>query len=272
MPLCEPLGVGDEQVVADELHRGRRARSVSELPAVPVVLAPCRPRSRRSGSGRTGPRGSRRTRRRVNVAPSPARSYAPSAKSSVDGDVERERDLVARRVARALRSPRRSSVSASSFDGRFGAKPPSSPSAVESPRSCRSAFSAWYVSAPQRSASAKLAAPTGASMNSWMSTLLSACAPPLSTFMQRHRQHVRVRRRRRSGTAAGRVSSAAALAAASDTPRIALAPRRPLFGGAVEAARARRRAGAGRSRRARATASAISPLTCSTAVRTPLPP
>ncbi len=44
-------------------------------------------------------------------------------------------------------------------------------------------MSAWYVSAPQRSASAKVAAPTGASMNSWMSTLLSACAPPLSTFM-----------------------------------------------------------------------------------------
>ena len=45
------------------------------------------------------------------------------------------------------------------------------------------AFSAWYVSAPQRSASAKLAAPTGITMNSWKSTLLSACAPPLRTFI-----------------------------------------------------------------------------------------
>ena len=74
-------------------------------------------------------------------------------------------------------------MSASSFDGRFGAKPPSSPSAVASPRSFSSALSAWYVSTPQRNASAKLAAPTGASMNSCTSTLESACAPPLSTFM-----------------------------------------------------------------------------------------
>ena len=35
---------------------------------------------------------------------------------------------------------------------------------------------------PQRMASLKLAAPTGASMNSCTSTLLSACAPPLSTL------------------------------------------------------------------------------------------
>ena len=50
-------------------------------------------------------------------------------------------------------------------------------------RSWQSFFRAWYVSAPQRSASVKLAAPTGMIMNSWKSTLLSAWAPPLRTFI-----------------------------------------------------------------------------------------
>ena len=34
-----------------------------------------------------------------------------------------------------------------------------------------------------RSASEKLFAPTGSTMNSWMSTLLSACAPPFRMFI-----------------------------------------------------------------------------------------
>ena len=37
----------------------------------------------------------------------------------------------------------------------FGANPPSSPTAVESPAWCSALFSAWKISAPQRSASAK---------------------------------------------------------------------------------------------------------------------
>ena len=44
-------------------------------------------------------------------------------------------------------------------------------------------FSTWYVSVPQRSASAKLGAPTGMIMNSCMSIELSACTPPLITFI-----------------------------------------------------------------------------------------
>ena len=44
-------------------------------------------------------------------------------------------------------------------------------------------FSAWKASVPIRSASAKLSAPTGTTMNSWKSTRLSACAPPFSTFI-----------------------------------------------------------------------------------------
>ena len=38
MPRLQPLGVGDEQVVADQLHR--RAEPLGQqLPAVPIVLA-----------------------------------------------------------------------------------------------------------------------------------------------------------------------------------------------------------------------------------------
>ena len=72
---------------------------------------------------------------------------------------------------------------ASSFVGRSGAKPPSSPTAVTRPRSWSTFFSTWYVSTPQRSASEKLGAPTGMIMNSWKSIELSACTPPLTTFI-----------------------------------------------------------------------------------------
>jgi hypothetical protein len=43
-------------------------------------------------------------------------------------------------------------------------------------------LSVWKVSAAQRSASLKRSAPTGMIMNSWKSTLESACAPPFNTF------------------------------------------------------------------------------------------
>ncbi len=51
------------------------------------------------------------------------------------------------------------------------------------PRSSMIDLSAWKTSAPQRSASRKLCAPTGTIMNSWMSRLLFACAPPFTTFI-----------------------------------------------------------------------------------------
>ena len=83
----------------------------------------------------------------------------------------------------AASMPRISAFSAASFEARSGAKPPSSPTAVDRPSSCSVRFSAWKTSAPMRSPSAKVARPTGTIMNSWKSTLLSACAPPLSTFI-----------------------------------------------------------------------------------------
>ena len=47
-----------------------------------------------------------------------------------------------------------------------GANPPSSPTAVDSPRSCRVFLRWWYTSAPIRRPSEKLSAPTGMIMNS----------------------------------------------------------------------------------------------------------
>ncbi len=73
--------------------------------------------------------------------------------------------------------------SAASADGRFGAKPPSSPTLVLWPAFFSSPRSVWKISEPQRSASAKLAAPTGRIMNSWKSIGLSACTPPLMMFI-----------------------------------------------------------------------------------------
>src|SRR5260370_38006788 len=72
---------------------------------------------------------------------------------------------------------------ASSFDLQLGAKPPSSPTAVEEPCFFSAVLRAWKISTPQRNASEKLGAPTGITMNSWKSTELSACAPPLSMFI-----------------------------------------------------------------------------------------
>ncbi len=43
--------------------------------------------------------------------------------------------------------------------------------------------SAWKISAPIRSASPNDGAPSGITMNSWKSTLESACAPPFRMFI-----------------------------------------------------------------------------------------
>jgi hypothetical protein len=72
---------------------------------------------------------------------------------------------------------------AASWLATLGAKPPSSPTAVLMPLSWMIFLSAWNTSAPQRTASRKLGAPTGMIMNSCRSRLLLACAPPLMTFI-----------------------------------------------------------------------------------------
>lgn len=65
---------------------------------------------------------------------------------------------------------------------KFGANPPSSPTAVISPFDFNNDFKAWKVSLAHCIAWLKVLAPTGIIMNSWKSTAESACAPPLITF------------------------------------------------------------------------------------------
>ena len=93
--------------------------------------------------------------------------------------------------------------------------------------------SAWKISAPIRSASANDGAPTGITMNSWKSTLESACAPPFRMFIigtgSDERRRCR-RARRGAGRAAAAAQPASARSAAIDTPSSALAPSRLLVG------------------------------------------
>ena len=134
-----------------------------------------------------------------------------------------------RACSRPPRCPSTSTSSAASLDSRSGAKPPSSPTAVLSPRSCSIFLSAWKTSAPVRSASAKVGAPTGHDHELLEVDGVVGVRAAVEDVHHRHRQHVR-------GLAAEvapqrqPASAAAAFAAASDTPRIALAPRRPLLG------------------------------------------
>src|SRR6266511_2286499 len=105
----------------------------------------------------------------------PSNRYTPSRKNSEAAG--------SRATATRSRWPARSAASriasiASSEEPRSGAKPPSSPTAVASPCSCRSACSEWKTSAPIRSASAKLSAPAGTSMNSWRSIEFCAWTRP----------------------------------------------------------------------------------------------
>ena len=65
----QALGVGDEEVVADELHVRRRAAR-SAPPSRPSPPRPCRPRSRRSGSGPPGRPSSRPAPPALSVRPS----------------------------------------------------------------------------------------------------------------------------------------------------------------------------------------------------------
>ena len=165
--------------------------------------------------------------------------------------------------------PSISADSASSLEPKSGAKPPSSPTAVPRPRSPSVFFSAWNTSAPVRSASENVGAPQGTTMNSWKSTLLSAWAPPLSTFIigTGSTWASAPPRYRHSGSPA---SAAAAFADASDTPRMALAPSRPLLGVPSRSSIARSSA-AWSAASSPVTACAISPFTLATAWPTPLP-
>ena len=107
-------------------------------------------------------------------------------------------------------------------------------------------------------------------MNSCRSIELSAWTPPLITFSIGTGSVVASSppRWRKSETPA---SAAAAFALASETPRIALAPSRPLFGVPSSSISVRSSPSWSTTSSPR-TASAISPLTFATACETPLPP
>ena len=84
----------------------------------------------------------------------------------------------------AASMPATSICSASSLEPRSGAKPPSSPTAVAEPALVQRLLQrvedlGAHAQALARSSTRR----TGTIMNSWKSTLLSACAPPLSTFI-----------------------------------------------------------------------------------------
>ncbi len=118
---------------------------------------------------------------------------------------------------------------ASSSVRRSGANPPSSPTPVPSLRLTSTFLSAWNTSAPICTASENVSAPTGTIMNSWKSTVFVACAPPFTMFI------IGTGSTRESGPPRYRYSgtpsdSAPARALASDTARMALAPRLALFG------------------------------------------
>ena len=73
--------------------------------------------------------------------------------------------------------------SAASSVARFGANPPSSPTAVERFRFASTFLRAWNTSTPMRRPSGKFSAPIGTIMYSWKSTVLAAWAPPLRMFI-----------------------------------------------------------------------------------------
>ena len=126
----------------------------------------------------------------------------------------------------ALTASRMVSMVSSSLD-RFGAKPPSSPTEVARPFAFRIFARLWNTSAHQRSASLKVGAPTGIIMNSCVSTVLVACAPPFKIFIIGTGSLLpdTPPKNRYSGISR---EIAAALAAAMETARMAFAPRRDL--------------------------------------------
>ena len=77
----------------------------------------------------------------------------------------------------------RTTSTASSLLPKLGAKPPSSPTLVLWPWAFNTLLRLWKISVPMRKPSVNVSAPTGMTMNSWMSILLSACEPPFKMFI-----------------------------------------------------------------------------------------
>ena len=159
--LLQALGVGDEQVVADELHLV--AQLVGQLlPAGPVVLGQAvLDRADRPLGAQLLPQVDHLVGGDDLVGL--ALEEAVAGLALLLGLLEqlgawrgRGRRRSARRAcSRPSRRPVASTSSASSLLLRFGAKPPSSPTAVFSCLSCSTFFRLWKTSAPMRSAFAE---------------------------------------------------------------------------------------------------------------------
>ena len=127
-----------------------------------------------------------------------------------------------------------SSVRASSFDGRFGANPPSSPSAVARPRSFSSALSAWYVSTPQRRPLGE-ARRTDRREHELLDVDVGVgVRAAVEHVHERHRAARGRSRRRRSGRAGARPRRPAALADRERHAEDGVGAEAPLAVGAVE--------------------------------------
>ena len=138
-----------------------------------------------------------------------------------------------------------------------------------SPRSRSTDLSEWYVSTPQRRASLNDDAPTGMTMNSCRSMLLSACAPPFKT-LSIGTGSTCASRPPIDAYSGVRVVRAWAWASARLAPSRAFAPRRPLF--AVPSSEIIAWSAPAWSPESRPTSSErISPFTLATALVTPLP-
>ena len=119
MPRAQALGVGHEQVVADQLHAlaeplGQRSSSRPSPPR------PCRPRSRGSDSGPP----SRPSRPTISadesVRPSCCEHVGAVLAELAGRGVERDREVLARACSRPPRCPRMSTSSAASFELEVG--------------------------------------------------------------------------------------------------------------------------------------------------------
>ena len=132
MPSLEDLRVGDEHVVADQLHL-RAERLGQRLPAGPVALG----EAVLDRDDRVVASPSRRRARPSRPACASARPdflklvvLAVLVPELAGGDVEREEDVACRPCSRPCVTASSTTSSASRFDFRLGAKPPSSPTPV----------------------------------------------------------------------------------------------------------------------------------------------
>ena len=239
MPAAQALGVGDEEVVADQLARASPRRLGEQLPAVPVLLVHAvldrddrvaasrrRPSRRPSPPARAcGPRARARRRRRSKTSlVAGSRAMKTSRAGLVAGRLDP-------RPAPPAAPPR-------STRGRARSRPRRRPRSRARCAARRLLQRVEDLGARSAGTREKLGAPAGTTMNSWKSTELSAWAPPLSTFIIGTGSTRRLAAAVELGEVAverlRRRRPRRPCAAASETPRIALAPSRALVRGAVE--------------------------------------